>query len=78
MDPKRANLFFQLVSKRYEVGSIILTSNRFFNEWGTVFGGEAIAAAIIDRLVHRSHIFNITDRSYRVKDKLDGNQDQKS
>jgi len=78
MEPKRANLFFQLVSKRYEIGSIILTSNRSFDEWGTVFGDEVIAAAIIDRLVHHSHIFNITGRNYRVKDKLDGTQDEKS
>lgn len=70
MDPKKANLFFQLVSKRYEVGSIILTSNRAFEEWGDIFGDEVIAAAIIDRLVHHSHIFNITGKSYRVKDKL--------
>jgi len=78
MEPKRANLFFQLVSKRYEVGSIILTSNRSFDEWGAVFGDEVIAAAIIDRLVHHSHIFNITGKSYRVKGKLDENQDEKS
>ncbi|MCD6231637.1 ATP-binding protein [Candidatus Aerophobetes bacterium] len=48
MDPKKANLFFQLISKRYEVGSIILTSNRAFDEWGDIFGDEVIAAAIID------------------------------
>jgi len=70
MDPKKANLFCQLVSKRYEVGSIILTSNRSFDEWGSIFGDEVIAAAIIDRLVHHSHIFNINGRSFRVKDKL--------
>jgi len=78
MDPKKANLFFQLVSKRYEVGSIILTSNRAFDEWGSVFGDEVIAAAIIDRLVHHSHIFNIAGKSYRVKDKLDKDHDKKS
>jgi len=77
MDTKKANLFFQLVSKRYEVGSIILTSNRAFNEWGEIFGDEVIAAAIIDRLVHHSHIFNINGKSYRVKDKLDKNYDKK-
>jgi len=77
MDTKKANLFFQLVSKRYEVGSVILTSNRAFNEWGEVFGDEIIAAAIIDRLVHHSHIFNINGKSYRVKDKLDKGHDKK-
>ena len=71
IDPKRANLFFQLVSKRYEAGSIILTSNQTFDEWGKIFGDEVIAAAIIDRLVHHSHIFHINGKSFRVKDKLD-------
>jgi len=67
MDPKKANLFFQLVSKRYEVGSIILTSNQAFDQWGKIFGDEVIAAAIIDRLVHHSHIFHINGKSYRVE-----------
>lgn len=71
MNPEKAKLFFQLISKRYEVGSIILTSNKAFDEWGSIFGDEVIAAAIIDRLVHHSHIFNINGKSYRVKDKLD-------
>jgi len=78
MDPKKANLFFQLISKRYETGSIILTSNRAFDEWGNIFGDEVIAAAIIDRLVHHSHIFNINGKSYRVKDKLESNHDKNS
>jgi len=77
MDPKKANLFFQLVSKRYEVGSIILTSNQAFDQWGKIFGDEVIAAAIIDRLVHHSHIFHINGKSYRVKDKLERNHDKK-
>jgi len=77
MDTKKANLFFQLVSKRYEIGSVILTSNRAFNEWGEIFGDEVIAADIIDRLVHHSHIFNINGKSYRVKDKLDKGYDKK-
>lgn len=71
MNSEKAKLFFQLISKRYEVGSIILTSNKAFDEWGSIFGDEVTAAAIIDRLVHHSHIFNINGRSYRVKDKLD-------
>jgi len=63
MAPEKATLFFQLISKRYEVGSIILTSNKAFDEWGTILGDEVIAAAIIDRLVHHSHIFNISGRA---------------
>ncbi len=78
MSPEKAKLFFQLISKRYEVGSIILTSNKAFDEWGTIFGDEIIAAAIIDRLVHHSHIFNISGASFRVKDKLEKNRDRKA
>lgn len=65
-----ANLFFQLVSRRYENGSIILTSNKPFTQWGEIFGDETIASAILDRLVHHSHIFQITGKSYRVQDKI--------
>ncbi|ATY83998.1 AAA family ATPase [Kyrpidia spormannii] len=70
MDKQRANLFFQLVSKRYETGSIILTTNMPFDEWDKVFGDTIASAAIIDRLVHHSHIFHIQGHSYRMKDKL--------
>lgn len=80
MDKQKANLFFQLISKRYERGAIILTTNRTFSEWGEVFGDDVIAAAILDRLLHRSHIIPINGRSYRTRDKLkgDGNgQDSK-
>ncbi len=65
-----ANLLFQLVSRRYETGSIILTSNKPFAQWGEIFGDETIASAILDRLVHHSHIFQITGKSYRIKDKM--------
>jgi len=70
MDSRRANLFFQLVAARYTTGSVVITSNAAFDRWGTVFGDEVIAAAILDRLVHYSHIFAINGLSYRVKDKL--------
>jgi len=66
-----ANLLFQLVSRRYETGSIILTSNKPFDRWGEIFGDETIASAILDRLLHHSHIFQITGKSYRIKDKMD-------
>ncbi len=57
MDPRRANLFFQLISRLYEHGSIILTTNKPFEEWGTVFGGdEVIAGAVLDRLLHHCHV----------------------
>lgn len=70
MDPRRANLFFQLISRLYEHGSIILTTNKPFEEWGTVFGGdEGIAGAVLDRLLHHCHVIAINGPSYRTKDK---------
>ena len=70
MDPRRANLFFQLISRLYEHGSIILTTNKPFEEWGTIFGGdEVIAGAVLDRLLHHSHVIAINGPSFRTKDK---------
>ena len=70
MDPRRANLFFQLVSRLYERGSIILTTNKPFEEWGSVFGGDdVIAGAVLDRLLHHSHVIAINGPSFRTKDK---------
>lgn len=68
-DPKAAHLFFQLVSRRYEKGSILLTSNRAISEWGEVFGDLVVATAILDRLLHHSHIVTIRGESYRLKEK---------
>jgi len=67
---EQANLLFQLISIRYEKGSIILTSNYNFDEWGMIFEDNVVASAIIDRLVHHAGIFYINGSSYRVKDKL--------
>lgn len=67
---EQANLLFQLISIRYEKGSIILTSNYNFDEWGKVFDDNVVASAIIDRLVHHANIFYITGSSYRLKNKL--------
>jgi len=64
-----ANLFFQLVARRYERGSILLTTNQPVTEWGHVFGDETIAAAILDRLLHHSHTLLIKGESYRLKSK---------
>ena len=55
IDRQGANLFFQLVSRRYERGSIIITSNQSLGAWGEVFGDTVIASAILDRLLHHSH-----------------------
>ena len=62
-----AKLFFQLVSKRYEKGSIIVTSNKPFEQWGEIFNDEVVAAAILDRLLHHSYPFLISGKSFRLK-----------
>lgn len=67
ISPEQANLFFQLVSSRYEKGAIILTSNYGFEDWGPIFTDQVIAAAIIDRLVHHCHIFAINGNSFRMR-----------
>ena len=68
-DAEAANLFFQLVSARYERGSLIVTSNKAFTGWGEIFGDPVVAAAMIDRLVHQAEIINLKGDSYRLKDK---------
>ena len=68
-DRESATAFFSLVSARYERGSIILTSNKGFAEWGEMLGDTVIATAILDRLLHHSHVLNIRGESYRLKDK---------
>ena len=68
-DRESATAFFSLVSARYERGSIILTSNNGFAEWGELLGDTVIATAILDRLLHQSHVLNIRGESYRLKDK---------
>jgi DNA replication protein DnaC len=65
-----ANLFFQLISRRYERGPMILTSNQSFGAWGDVFGDRVIATAILDRILHHAITINIRGNSYRLKDKL--------
>ena len=67
---QEANLLFQLISIRYEKGSIILTSNYNFDEWGKIFEDNVVASAIIDRLVHHAKIFYNNGSSYRLKNKL--------
>jgi DNA replication protein DnaC len=70
IDRTGANLFFQLISRRYERGPMILTSNQSFGSWGDVFGDRVIATAILDRLLHHAITVNIRGNSYRLKDKL--------
>ena len=69
LDEMGATIFFQLVSARYERGSIILTSNKSYGEWGSIFGDPIIATAILDRLLHHSTTVNIRGESYRLKER---------
>lgn len=68
IDIETANMLFQLINKRYEKNSTIITTNKPFSKWGELFGDNMIANAILDRLLHHSHVINITGKSYRTKD----------
>ena len=61
---------FMLVSRRYERASLIVTSNKPFSAWGEIFGDDATAAAMIDRLVHHAEILSLKGDSYRLKDRV--------
>ncbi len=63
-----AVLFFQLINARHERASIVLTSNKGFEDWGSVLGDEVMAAALIDWLPHHCHIVNIRGNSYRMRE----------
>jgi len=69
IDRQGANLFFQLVSRRYERGSIIITSNRGFEAWGEILGDAMVAAALIDRLVHHATMVTLKGKSYRLRER---------
>jgi len=67
---EESNLFFQVIAKRYEKGSVIVTSNLPVGQWGTAFNGDdTLTAALLDRLLHHAHIIQIKGDSYRLKDK---------
>ena len=68
-EKQTANLFFQLVTRRYERGSMLITSNQMVTQWGHVFGDEMIAAAVLDRLLHHSHTLIIQGDSFRLRQK---------
>ena len=65
-----AELFFRLVCARYETGSIILTSNKYFSDWGELMSDTVVATALLDRLLHHAHVVNIRGGTYRLKDRL--------
>jgi DNA replication protein DnaC len=69
MDIQGANLFFQLIAKRYEKASTIFTSNKAFSQWNEVFADVTIASAILDRVLHHCTVVNIKGESYRLKER---------
>lgn len=68
-EKRSAHLLFQLIARRYERSSTLITTNQPVTQWGSVFGDEVIASAILDRLLHHSHTMTITGDSYRLKNK---------
>lgn len=78
VDQLGANLFFQLITKRYERNSTIITTNQPFSKWGEVFANLTLANAILDRLLHHAQIIKIIGPSYRTKDVMDYVQNNKN
>jgi DNA replication protein DnaC len=78
IDRKEAHLFFQFVCYRYEKSSTVMTSNKSFSEWEEIFGDPVIATAILDRLLHHSHVINIKGNSYRLKEYNRQKKEEKS
>jgi DNA replication protein DnaC len=69
LERQAANLLFALVSRRYERGSIVVTSNRSFEHWGEILGDAMVAAALIDRLVHHATMITLKGKSYRLRER---------
>ena len=67
IEKKEANMFFNLISELYEKRSVIITSNKSFNEWAEMLGDEIMTTALLDRLLHHSKIFNLNGHSYRIQ-----------
>ncbi|MBR6860244.1 MAG: IS21-like element helper ATPase IstB [Acidaminococcaceae bacterium] len=70
LDRSQAEILFRIVAERYEQGSIIFTSNKYFSDWGELLNDSVIATAVLDRLLHHAHVINIRGQSYRLKDRL--------
>ena len=72
IDQRGADLLFQVISQRYERGSIVLTSNKAFKQWATIFNGDStITSAVLDRLLHHAETVLIEGSSYRMKDRIE-------
>ncbi len=70
LSPEQAHVFFQLINVRYETGSIVMTSNRTFSKWAELMSDEAVATAMLDRLLHHAQVFSLKGDSYRMKERL--------
>ena len=66
---EESNLFFQFVSRRYEIASTVYTSNKRFSEWSEILGDDTISSAVLDRILHHCSVINIKGESYRLKEK---------
>ena len=71
LSPDNANSLFELITARYERGSIILTSNLSFNDWGNLLGDDVLATAMLDRLLHHAEVITINGRSYRMRNHIE-------
>ena len=71
-------LLFQVFADRYERGSLLVTSNLPFSEWGQIFQGERMTAALLDRLTHRCHIFEMNGESYRFRESMKAKKGRKA
>lgn len=70
LDRQEAELLFRLISERYEHGSIILTSNKYFSDWGELLSDNVLATALLDRLLHHAHVVNIRGQTYRLRERM--------
>jgi len=70
LTPEQAHVFFQLINARYETGSIIMTSNKPFSKWAELMSDEAVATAMLDRLLHHAQVVSLKADSYRMKERL--------
>ena len=68
LNRQEAELLFRLISERYEHGSVILTSNKYFSDWGELLSDNVLATALLNRLLHHAHMVNIRGQAYRLRD----------
>jgi len=71
IDRKEANLFFNLISEMYERSSVIITSNKGFDQWSEMMGDKIMTTAMLDRLLHHAHVFSLDGDSYRIQQKME-------